>query len=420
MDEIVLELEKEIKGGHSKEKIESYETKLSKEVEKLSKIENFFNLPLNNIFSVISKVDFDEFDDNEKILNIIQSFIKNTIKKHSGEKETILILQNLNTKTIQFSSHEEIFTLLDLITNCPILVKYCNLYKEMKKLADRDYDFELKQKDEEIKKLKEKILSLEPKDEEEREEEPIELSTDKPGDLISDIFLACKEGKLSSVKYLIEKEKIKPDIPIEKNNYELEFYANDTPIHIASKYGHLEIVKYLIEDQNIDKDIKGNYDSTPLHYACQKGFLSIIDYLISKDANIEAEDSKEQTPIYYAFGNKNQIQVLDCLIKEGANIEAIETNEKTPLHVACEEGRIPIVQYLISKGANIEAKDIKGKTPLHFACENGNMAIVEFLLLKGANINAKDYRGNTSLHFASNFGHTDIVEFLISKGASFA
>ena len=157
--QIVKKLSDEIKGKNRKENISLLEEMLSENVEKLSKNENFYHLPLNNIFSVISKVDFSEIEENDKIIEIIQTIIKNIIDKHNDEKETILILQNLNTETISFSSYEEIFSVLELITNCPFIVNFCNLYKEQKQLVVKDYEYELKQKEKEIEKLKQKNIN---------------------------------------------------------------------------------------------------------------------------------------------------------------------------------------------------------------------------------------------------------------------
>ena len=265
---IVKKLEEEIKGKNRKDAIDVLEDQLTENIEELSKNEIFFDLPLNNIFSVISKVDFNQIEENDKIIEIIQNIIKNIINKHFEEKETILILQNLNIKTISFLSFEEIFSLLELITNCPILVNFCNLHKERNQLPDKDFEYELQQKEKEIEKLRHQIhdnLSSQPKEEKSKKFPPI---TEKPIDFESDIFKACKEGKLTSVQWLIEKEKEDKNKRVEKSNYELKFYENETPIHIASENGHLPIVQYLIEKQNVDKDIKGFLERTPLHYAC--------------------------------------------------------------------------------------------------------------------------------------------------------
>ena len=105
-------VEFEIKGRNDINVINEYESKLSKNVEELSKNEKFFNLPLNHIFSIISKVDFNIIEESDKTIEIIQNIIKNIIKMHYKEKETILILQNINTTEF---SHDEIFSLLELL-----------------------------------------------------------------------------------------------------------------------------------------------------------------------------------------------------------------------------------------------------------------------------------------------------------------
>ena len=149
----------------------------------------------------------------------------------------------------------------------------------------------------------------------------------KPKPFETDIFKACQNGILGSVKYLIENQNVNK---IKKNG------NGDTPIHIAAENGHLPIVQYLIDSQNVDKDIKGYSDRTPLHYACHYGHLPIVEYLISK----------------------------------GANIEAVSRDQWTPLHYASKNGRVDVVKYLISKGANKAAKTKMGKTPYDYGNES--------------------------------------------------
>ena len=468
-------LEEEINRNNEKEITEVLEESLTQNIEELSKNANFFNLPLTNIFSIISKIDFKEIKENDKAIEIIQNIIKNIINKHFEEKETILILQNLNLKTFSFSSYEEIFSILELITNCPILVNFCYLYKELNLLPDKDYEFELQQKEIEIEKLKQKI-----NEEISNKFPPI---TEKPKDYEPDIFKACKEGKLTSVQWLIEKENEDKNKKVEKTDPSLKFFEGDTPIHIASINNHLKIVQYLIEKQNVDKNIKGFWGTTPLHYACEKGYLEIVKYLISKGANIEVKDKNGKTPFTIAYKNhcsniieyasfnfnfpkdfepnifkackegkltsvqwliekerinKNKrnenfdspihiatqyghLPIVQYLIeKQNVDKDIKGNKEKTPLHYACSEGHLPVVEYLISKGANIEAQDntYYEMTPLHYACKEGYLSIVEYLISKGANIEAKDNNEQTPLHYACYSGYLPIVEYLISKGAN--
>ena len=96
----------------------------------------------------------------------------------------------------------------------------------------------------------------------------------------SDIFKACKEGKLTSIQWLIDKENVDKNLRVE--DYKNDLLKDDTPIHIASKNDHLQIVHYLIQKQNIDKDIKGNGEYTLLHCACEKVIFQSLNILFQK------------------------------------------------------------------------------------------------------------------------------------------
>ena len=428
-------LSKEINGKNRQDVIEKYEQKLCKNIEILSTNENFFKLPLNNIFSIISQVDFNEIEEKDKLVEIIHNIIKNIIENHSEENETILILQKIDISKISFT-YEELFSFLDLITNCPILVSFCNIFKENNKEVDLDYSYELERKNEEIEKLKQTIIS--------NQEALNEFYKARPKDLEPNIFKACKEGKLSSVQWLIEKENVNKDLIDSNNctpiliacqggqpeivdyliskgaNIEVKDKNGDSLIHFATIGGFLSIVQYLIEKQNINKEIKGKGGKTPLHYACEKGHLPIIEYLVSKGVNIEARDKKEKTPVHYACQG-GHLQIVEYLMSKYVNIGAITKTGNHVIHYASMGGLVPIIHYLITQ-LNVN-KDLQGnnkKTPLHCACEKGQFPVVEYLVSIGANKEARGYYFNdkwTPLHYAAYFGYADIVKYLVSEGA---
>ena len=191
----------------------------------------------------------------------------------------------------------------------------------------------------------------------------------KPIDFEPDLFKACKEGKISSVRWLIEKEDEEKDKPYEdENNYMLEFYENDTPIHIAAKHNNPEIVKYLIEKRRVSKEIKGWQGKTALHYASEKGHAQIVEYLLSKKANINAKDDYGWTPLHYACSS-GQLEIVKILISAGAKINERDNTFAgwTPLHLASLVGNIDIVNYLITNNANKKLKDKIDQTPFDWA-----------------------------------------------------
>ena len=310
------------------------------------------------------------------------------------------------------------FCVIQQYSQFPFL--FSNMKKEVEMLKKQHAtDIErlhlrLQQNDKEIEELKQQIKDI----------ETYQSTTivEKPNDFEENIFEACKVGKLSSVKWLIEKEKIDKNI---KNTYD------NTLIHIASEHGHLPVVKYLIEKQNIDVDTKGEYERTPLHYACWEGHLPVAEYLITKGANVEAKEiDPSKITSLSAIGNGchgnyvihfasmgGVLPIVKYIIeKYNTDINICNELQRTPLHYACEYGHFGVVEYLISNGANIDATENWGFwTPLHFAAwshyvdkdhsyisTDGFPEIVKYLVSKGANKNPKDKSNRTPYYLACN------------------
>ena len=436
VEEIIHKLEEEINSNNRKDVVDELETRLSEHANELSTNDSFFKLSLKCIISIFAKIEFEK-----NSLEILKNMITKTIEAHSEEKETILLLRNVNIN-LQTCSIEDIFSIIGSFTNCEILTELFH----NQCLPEKDYSWQLTENENEIKELKDRIRELELKYEYE-----------------ADIFKACKEGKLTSVQWLIEKEHIDKNKRVEKTDNKLNTRVYDTPIHIASKNDHLQIVQYLIEKQDVDINIKGNDEKMPIHYACQCGHFKIAQYLISKEANVNEKDKTGNYAIHYAslYGD---LPIIKLLIEgKGVNVNIIGKDNLTPLHYICLNSKnptclndfIPIVEYLILKGADINAEDsykntafhyasksgllsvvkyfveklemhknininIEGrfnKTPLHYACEKGHLPIVDYLISNGAGINLQDQNGLTPLHYASKNDKVDIVKYLVSHGA---
>ena len=410
LNHIIQQLDEEIKGENRKDSIEDLENSLKSFIVELSTNENFFNLPLNNIFSVISKVDFDHIENGGGTSELIHNIIKNMLKSHPEEKETLLILQNVN-KT--FSSYDEIIDILKLIPNCPIHKQLCKLYDEDSILPIRDYEGEIEQKYKEIeeknreieqkdKKIAEKDYLIKQKEKEIKQKEKeiqhkeklIEEQKDKiieqkdkiieQKDIVFDQLtnhlsptkhsnadkfkqevhlLSSTETTTTSSEDEDKKSPKSPEIPEEIKDHELD-------IHKACKEGNLEVVQYLIEKKSVNKNKKDtSFNYTPLHTASRHGHLSIVQYLI-ENQNVDKDIKGEF--------------------------------QRTPLLCACLGGHLQVVEYLIGKGANMDTQDQYGKTPLHYVCENGNTDIVKCLISKGANKNIKNIYDKTPFEISKN------------------
>ena len=475
-EDIVDKVIKEINESKCDDVNSELEKMINENIEELSKNQNIFNLSLQKIFTIFSKVHFKLIDDSNKAIQIISNIIKNTIASHPKEKETLLLLQYIdyipNTLWIN-----ETISLLAFFESCPIINHLVTLYEEIRYLPEKDYEHEIQEKikeNEELKKQIKEVMSMN-----------FDQILEKPNDLQTDIFCACNEGKIKSVQWLIEKECTDINTKASVDDYYLHIWRGQTPlliacenghlsialylifkganlrckdnygnyvIHAASKGGLLSIVQYSIYQQNFDKDVKGYESLTPLHYASEYGHLQIVEYLISISANIEAIDENGKTALLYASQN-GHLQIVEYLISRGADINVKDEDgdysihyacakghlpivnyfiekqnvdidikghgEMTPLQYACENGHIKIAEYLISKNADINATDEDRNSPIHYACENGHLQIVKYLIEnKNVDKNIRGYMDRTPLHFACENGHMQIVKYLISKGAN--
>ena len=140
VEQVVEKLKNEINERNRKDIIDNLEEMLSENVKEISKNENFFQLPLKNIFSVISKINFNSIGESDDRYEILQNIIKNTINSHYEEKETLLILQNVDISQLSLS-YEKIISILGLFTNCPILKQFYNLHNEKQQLPENDYEY---------------------------------------------------------------------------------------------------------------------------------------------------------------------------------------------------------------------------------------------------------------------------------------
>ena len=62
-----------------------------------------------------------------------------------------------------------------------------------------------------------------------------------------------------------------------------------------------------------------NQGRTPLHYAIENGQLEIVKELLKHNANVNATDTKDFTPLQIAVTKNNQ-EMIELLINKGANI----------------------------------------------------------------------------------------------------
>ncbi|XP_055950212.1 ankyrin-3-like [Argiope bruennichi] len=185
----------------------------------------------------------------------------------------------------------------------------------------------------------------------------------------------------------------------------------NTPLHLAvlNIEENGEIVETLIE-AGADVNVKNCYKNTPLDFAVIYRKHRVIEILLLAGANVNEKDELGNTPLHYAikncvlFKNMNSkyvctesnkfvdLWIIEKLLLHNAEVNAKNILQQTPLYLAVEVGNLHLVRILLNKGASTHVYDTRyGFTPLHLALDRRtiNLAIVFELLSHGAKTNSR-------------------------------
>ena len=122
--------------------------------------------------------------------------------------------------------------------------------------------------------------------------------------------------------------------------------APDISIHKAVEEGNIEAVKKFLAagiDVNAKAFITG---STPLHIAATK---EVVELLIAKDADVNAKDKYDMTPLHPAAGRGHK-EVVELLIAGGADVNARDEDGDTPLDWADRRNQTATTAFLRKHG----------------------------------------------------------------------
>ncbi len=239
--------------------------------------------------------------------------------------------------------------------------------------------------------------------------------------------MACKEGYLSIVEYLIEKG-TKIDV-IDGDNW--------TPMHYACAKGHLDIVKLINLKSKFYFEkflqMKTNTDATCLHLAVQNGNIQLVKYILTKFINkilklfINQQAKPFGTPLHIAgkdliyliniyfiiLAKFSDPSMLNLLYYHGADPFILNSNEQSSLHIASASNRLSIVQqlYKLTQTSLLDIKDNHGQTALSITTHSD---IIDELIAYGADISSLDNNHMNTIMIAVLTGQIAIVNRLLS------
>ena len=398
---IIKDLEDAIQNEDGEEAINKCEDELSKKIEITSKTAAFYLLPFDNIFSIVSKANFES---NERSKLIIQNIIQNANIQY--KKESPMLLNAFHCKNCNFSL-KECVDIIESFTNSDLCGKISDLYNQNCENDSFKTENKLIAIENEISEIKQQLSNIQAMP-----------ASQKPPDYESNIWNAIQKGRLSSVQYLFENKGIDRECKNEQNLM--------TPLLYACAEGELSIVQYLIEKQNVEIDAKvyneklqANIDVFQL--ACLLGHLDIVQYLCEErnfcDESQQEKYEKSCSPLCIA-AEAGKLDVVKYLVETvGLDINQMDGFGMRPLLSACKSD-LSVVKYLCEKGAYVDCFSIKGDNVLHIACMSGKLTIVKYFIedVKYENINAQNVSGQTPLHIAAKLVDLSVAQYLITNG----
>lgn len=154
----------------------------------------------------------------------------------------------------------------------------------------------------------------------------------------------------------------------------------------------------LYKELNIDLNTLSFDNECILHYCSKKNLYLSVLWLVLNEINLEIENEKKETAIFYAIHAKNSA-ILQILIENGIEINHLNIFNRTALQEAVISANNRIINYLLPKTKALNNCDIYGNNLIFDAVTNGNIDIIKKIALhKEINLNQINLEGNTVLH----------------------
>ncbi|MCP4134734.1 MAG: hypothetical protein GY754_27415 [bacterium] len=196
---------------------------------------------------------------------------------------------------------------------------------------------------------------------------------------------------------------------IEKGGEVNKPHRGRSPLHFAAHLGIADAVKVLLE-HNAEVNAKDKSEHTPLYTAVnnEEEYLETVKLLVEAGADINTRSG--DTP--YRLAKKNKLKNICRFMREQTQTDERSINESEAKYLKNEffkavrkaiKSKLPFyIEYFISCEANVDINSTNslGKTALHMAAEKGCLTVVTFLVQNGADIHKKTRKGEVAADLA--------------------
>lgn len=140
----------------------------------------------------------------------------------------------------------------------------------------------------------------------------------------------------------------------------------DECLWVAIQEKHVDLARLLLKGRACP-NIRDMTGITPLHRVTFEGHEQFIDLLLEWNADVNACDKQEQTPLFFAPTHK----VCDQLLAAKCNVNATNNKGQTALHLVCSVGLLDSAAWLLEtmEPDLLELKDHHGKSAAYYAAK---------------------------------------------------
>ncbi len=146
------------------------------------------------------------------------------------------------------------------------------------------------------------------------------------------------------------------------------------------------LLDYGVDVNRVDNG-HGTEGQTILHQAAWNKSDEVVKFLLEKGAKIDIKDkTRGLTPLQYTldYPNTYYAEKIQLLVEAGANIDVQNSRENTPLHIAFLFGSEKLATFLIGKCANPYIKNSEDKLPMDLADKEGLVKIFSYMKDQGS------------------------------------